>query len=186
MPAVEEGTLAFHIVSSHLPVNANGGAVDPEISKLNYFDYYDRLHAEGAYRKVHDNASPIVEDEVLEEDSQYALYDEIYSKGKVSEYSKVLPASNLLEYAVHYYEGSREEKDMDEESAKSAIYERKLQEAKGSGLYEDIRENGVTVPIEIGFGDPDYPEGLVRDGHHRLIVAVDLGLKVPVNFSNRP
>ena len=168
-PAAEEDTVSYHIISSHSPIDPEGYSVRPDFSKLNPIDYHNKLHEANAYRVIHEHAPAVLEEvETIEE------------------YSKIVPATDLLEYAVHYYEGTREEKDMDEESAKSSIYARKLEEAKASGLYEDIRLNGVEVPVEIRFGNPDYPEGLVADGHHRLIVAVDLGLNAPANFSNRP
>ena len=168
-PATEEDTVSYHIISSHSAMDLEGYSVRPDFSKLNPIDYHNKLHEANAYRVIHEHAPAVLEEvETIEE------------------YSKIVPATDLLEYAVHYYEGTREEKDMDEESAKDSIYSRKLEEAKASGLYEDIRLNGVKVPVEIRFGNPDYPEGLVADGHHRLIVAVDLGLNVPANFSNRP
>jgi hypothetical protein len=57
---------------------------------------------------------------------------------------------------------------------------RKVRESKKSGLYEDIKQNGVKKPVELGQG---YGPGIkVLDGHHRVASAmsIDPNMLVPV------
>jgi len=101
-----------------------------------------------------------------------------------SQFPNVMPASELLQYGVHYYEGTRKEKDMDEDSAKESIMSRKLREAKKSGLHKDIKANGVKEPVVIDHTDSDYPEGMIAQGHHRIAAAVDINLDMPVKVKH--
>ena len=101
------------------------------------------------------------------------------------QFPAVMPASDLLKYSVHYYEGTREEKDMDDESAKNSIFARKLQEAKNSGLYKDIKSNGVKSNVVVDHTDADYPEGFLYEGHHRVASAVDIDPSIPIKVTHK-
>ena len=97
-----------------------------------------------------------------------------------SQFPSVMPASDLLRYGVHYYEGTRREKDMDEDSAKESIMARKLRESKKSGLHKHIKAHGVIAPVTIDHTDSDYPEGMIADGHHRIASAVAINPNMPI------
>ena len=102
-----------------------------------------------------------------------------------NQFPSVMPASDLLRYGVHYYEGTRREKDMDEESAKSSIMARKLRESKKSGLHKDIKANGVKEPVIIDHTDSDYPEGMIAQGHHRIASAVNINPNMPIKVEHK-
>ena len=101
------------------------------------------------------------------------------------QFPSAMPAANLLQYAVHYYEGTRKEKDMDEESAKSSIYARKLRESKKAGLHKDIKANGVKEAVVVDHTDPDYPEGMIAQGHHRIASAVNIDHSMPIKVIHK-
>jgi hypothetical protein len=53
------------------------------------------------------------------------------------------------------------------------VMEEKLEEAKNSGLYDDIRQKGVKTPIQV-IHDPHTGEIMLGHGNHRFAVAQDL------------
>ncbi|WP_217182684.1 ParB N-terminal domain-containing protein [Streptomyces sp. AC495_CC817] len=57
-------------------------------------------------------------------------------------------------------------------------YENLIREPETTGLMESIRADGIREPVLLG------NDGRVWDGHHRIIVAMHLGLDaIPVKFS---
>lgn len=73
-----------------------------------------------------------------------------------------------------------------EETAKD-VWDRKLKVSKENGLYDDIKDIGVRIPVTIT-GNPDdsgfNPE--VMGGHHRIAAAYDINpdMEIPVNYDN--
>lgn len=62
------------------------------------------------------------------------------------------------------------------------LWKRKKAFAGVKGLEKDIKKNGISVPISLGYeyGSQDKPQ--IWGGHHRLAVArdIDPNMKVPV------
>ena len=56
----------------------------------------------------------------------------------------------------------------------------KLAEAKRSGLYDAIEEQGAIVPVQIFVPKSGIPE--ISEGHHRIAVAMDLDIDIPVRW----
>jgi ParB-like chromosome segregation protein Spo0J len=67
------------------------------------------------------------------------------------------------------------------------VLDRKRQSLHYPRLLEEIRQDGITVPVVIDHSGP-YPE--LTEGHHRIAAAVDLGLpsipwsSVPLRIDN--
>jgi hypothetical protein len=55
-----------------------------------------------------------------------------------------------------------------------------IADAHASGLYDEVAANGVRVPVQIFVPKDGPPE--VSTGHHRIAVAEDLGIDVPVRW----
>jgi len=70
----------------------------------------------------------------------------------------------------------------DEGTDVADVLGRKRRSLHYSRLLEEIRRDGITVPVVIDHSGP-YPELL--EGHHRIAAAVDLGLPV-VPWSSVP
>lgn len=51
---------------------------------------------------------------------------------------------------------------------RAQLFSRKLAEARASGLHHSVAEEGVRQPIDLAHG-----EGVVLEGHHRLVSAMD-------------
>jgi len=73
----------------------------------------------------------------------------------------------------------------DEDSEK--VWARKLNASKKNGLYDDVKDIGVRVPVTITDNpdDSDYkPE--VKGGHHRIAAAYEINpdMEIPVNYAD--
>jgi hypothetical protein len=79
---------------------------------------------------------------------------------------------DLFEYGDTYDEEAFDD-------AHNEMYEDKVSQAKESGLYDDIKKNGVKEPVWVSFSG-EKPE--VVDGHKRVFSAfdVDMDMEVPV------
>lgn len=68
----------------------------------------------------------------------------------------------------------------------NSVWDRKLKESKESGLYEDIKDLGVRIPVTVEDnpwpGAPSKPQ--VYGGHHRIAAAYDINpdMLIPVNY----
>lgn len=74
-----------------------------------------------------------------------------------------------------------------EETEPEQVWDRKLSASKETGLYDDIQDIGVRIPVTIT-GNPDgsgfNPE--VMGGHHRIAAAYDINpdMEIPVNYDD--
>lgn len=74
-----------------------------------------------------------------------------------------------------------------DETEPSKVWDRKLSASKETGLYDDIKDIGVRIPVTIT-GNPDgsgfNPE--VMGGHHRIAAAYDINpdMEIPVNYDD--
>ena len=74
-----------------------------------------------------------------------------------------------------------------DETEPKQVWDRKLSASKETGLYDDIKDIGVRVPVTIT-GNPDggefNPE--VMGGHHRIAAAYDINpdMEIPVNYDD--
>jgi hypothetical protein len=78
-----------------------------------------------------------------------------------------------------YFEDGYPDDEDTFDDAHNAMYEDKVSQAKASGLYDDIKKNGVKEPVWVSFSG-EKPE--VVDGHKRVFSAfdVDMDMEVPV------
>jgi hypothetical protein len=80
---------------------------------------------------------------------------------------------------------------------RQSVPERKIQEAKDEGLFEEIEKEGVKTPVTLGthpfrkgpmtydyFPGYDYKGTVIMDGHHRISVAnsIDPNMEIPVQY----
>ena len=82
--------------------------------------------------------------------------------------------------------GDRLDADRQGRKASDVMWDRKVQQAKDRGLYDEIQQEGVRKPVSLVSGGPDA--GLVGNGHHRLAASthIDPDRLVPVqHFDNR-
>lgn len=63
------------------------------------------------------------------------------------------------------------------------MWNRKLKETQGSGLYSSIANHGVTNPVVIAVS-PYIGGYTIVDGHHRLVAAndIDEDMEIPVKY----
>ena len=65
----------------------------------------------------------------------------------------------------------------------SQLWDRKLKETQGSGMYSSIANHGVTNPIVVSVS-PHTSGYTIMDGHHRLVAANDIDddMEIPVKY----
>jgi hypothetical protein len=75
--------------------------------------------------------------------------------------------------------------DFEGDETAEQLWDRKLQASKDNGLYDDIKDIGVRVPVTIT-ENPDGSEFKpeVKGGHHRIAAAYDINpdMEIPVNY----
>ena len=84
----------------------------------------------------------------------------------------------------HHHDIEPDDHDID---VRGDVMGRKLEESKKSGLYNNIKRNGVLDPVNIGEGHWGvWKPGVVSDGHHRIASAFDIdpNMLVPVKHQD--
>jgi hypothetical protein len=110
-------------------------------------------------------------------DPSTSLYDPNVPDQKIdpSEFGANAPASFLSGEGTVKRDALGGQSEWEKEVAPARVAD-----AKASGLYDDIAANGVVEPVDVFVPKSGIPE--ISSGHHRIAVAADLKIDVPVRW----